>query len=189
MEKADSVIINLHKGLFQPYGSGAVLFKTSVCHRIHQLFANMKPPEEASVQLLINHPIEGHSSPFRGFPAWMFLNALGLKHVRALTLEKIKLCNYLYSYLKLCSGILVPIKPELSKLIFALEDDDIYEANRRTEELCQALTSDDTIVVVTTKTDGRVYIHMCMSALRTHIGDVDYFLTKLGAVVSYQQVC
>lgn len=117
----------------------------------------------------------------------MFLNTLGLKHVRAVTLEKMMLAQFMYSYLTQCPGISVPVKPELTKLLFAMDDADIDEANRKTETLCRELTKSEHIVVDTTKVEGRVYVHMCISAFRTHIRDVQNFLGKLKEVVSKRE--
>lgn len=177
VDRADSIIINLHKGLFQPFGNAAVLFKKG---NSSKLFDNSVAQKTESLR---GNPVED-SSPFRGFPAWMFINILGLKHVKAALLEKVKLVDFLYSYLKLCPGVSVPLKPELSKILFALEDKDVETANRKTESFCKDLTKDGHFLFDTTKTDGRVYIHICISAFRTHLSDLEAVLRKLKIEVS-----
>ena len=119
IEKADSVAIDPHKGLFLSYGLGAVLIKDlQAQYDSHYYQANYmqdaaKMTEEYSPADL-SPELTKH---FRGLRMWLSLELLGLQPFRAGLSEKHILAHYFYHKIQEL-GFEVGPEPELSVVIY-----------------------------------------------------------------------
>ena len=104
IQNADSIVIDPHKGLFQPHGCGSVLFKNGL-------------PGDGIYEDRLTNPLE-NKPPFRGFPLWFSLNVYGTDLVKQITSSKVEMAKYIYNVLKKCEYLSMGPKPQLSKVVF-----------------------------------------------------------------------
>ena len=125
IEQADSIVIDPHKGLFLPYGTGALLVKDR--HKLRESFdfsGSYLPESADNSSSYITEDIM-HLSPeltrdFRGFRLWLPLKMLGIKPFREELNEKLYLANWITEELKKIPAIYIIAPPQLSILTFKL---------------------------------------------------------------------
>lgn len=119
IEKADSLVVDPHKGMFLPYGLGAVLIKDrGAVFKSNQYQANYM--QDALEDELIFSP--ANLSPeltkhFRGLRLWLPLQLHGLEPFIACLEEKLLLITYFREKLKEM-GFMVGPEPDLSVSYF-----------------------------------------------------------------------
>jgi glutamate/tyrosine decarboxylase-like PLP-dependent enzyme len=178
--KADSIVMDPHKGLFLPYGTGAVLVKdVDLLAKAHSYQADYMQdandngfgysPADLSVEL---------SRPFRGLRLWLPLKLFGLAAYRSALTEKIWLARYFHHKLSEAKGFQVGAFPDLSVVTFNFvpQSGDTEDFNRR---LLKAVHDDGRIFISSTKLDGQFTLRVVVLHLRTHLEEVDYLLNFL----------
>src|SRR5205085_9265954 len=117
--RADSIVLDPHKGLFLPYGCGAVLVKDAAALR--NSFASsadyLADVEKLGGMSSSNYSPEG-TRHFRGLRMWLSLTVNGLENYRAALEEKLLLARYAHEQLKTIEGIELGPEPELSCVVF-----------------------------------------------------------------------
>lgn len=184
LSSADSVVMDPHKGLFLPYGTGAVLVRdVDLLAKAHSYHADYMQdahggnfgysPAELSVEL---------SRPFRGLRMWLPLKLFGLASYRAALAEKIWLARYFHERLSETGGFEVGPFPDLSVVTFRYrpESGESDEFNRR---LLAVLLADGRIFISSTMLDGRFTLRAAILHFRTHLAEVDYLLDFLARTV------
>ena len=180
IEAADSVVMDPHKGLFLPYGLGAVLVKDrESMHRAHRYRAAymrdavgdgrvVDDPAELSPEL---------SKHFRGLRMWLPLMVHGLAPFRAGLREKLLLTRYFHEKVGEL-GFETGPEPELSVATYRWvpERGDADAFNRR---LVEAIHEDGRVFVSSTTLDGTVWLRLAVLSVRTHLEDVDLLLDVL----------
>lgn len=176
---ADSVILDPHKGLFLPYGSGIVMVK-DVSHLIaaNNYDANY-------MQDTINHDEEyspAQLSPelskhFRGLRMWLPLKLHGLKPFAANLEEKLLLTHYFYEKVKQLGFQTGPF-PDLSILIFWYEPVN-GNADEFNKKVLKKIHDDGRIFVSTTTINKRFFLRFAALSFRTNLEHVDLLLEQL----------
>lgn len=180
IEKSDSLTIDPHKGLFLPYGSGAVLVKDGQkLYDSQHMTANylqdtLKATEESSPADL-SPELSKH---FRGLRMWLPLQLFGVQPFRAALEEKLLLARYCYEKIQKIDGIEVGPEPELSVLFFRYlpESGDPNEFNKK---LVDSLHKDGRVFLSSTHINGNIYLRIAVLNFRTHLDDVDLMLSLL----------
>ncbi|MHB1328445.1 MAG: pyridoxal phosphate-dependent decarboxylase family protein [Gemmatimonadales bacterium] len=184
--RADSVVLDPHKSLFLPYGSGLVLIRDpEPMRRAHR-------GDAAYMQDLTDDPTEVSpadvspelSRPFRGLRIWLPLKLLGVKPFRAALDEKLLLAQYFYARVAEL-GFEVGPPPDLSLVTFrwvpaGLSLDEVNALNRR---IIEWLRDDGRIFLSSTMIDGRYTLRMVILSFRTHRRTVDVALRALADAV------
>lgn len=184
MDRADSIIMDPHKGLFLPYGSGAVLVKdTSAMQAAHFYVANymqdaLSAQDEASPADL-SPELTKH---FRGMRLWLPLKLLGVAPFRAALEEKMWLARYFRERLVETPGFEVGPEPDLSVVTFRYVPDhgDVTTFNQR---LVQAIHADGRVFLSSSVIDGVFTIRLAVLAFRTHLSTIDLTLQILNEKV------
>lgn len=180
LDKADSVIMDPHKGLFLPYGSGALLVKNRriLFESQHYTADYMQDTFEADQE-----PSPADLSPelsrhFRGLRMWLPLQLFGMAPFRASLEEKIWLCRYFHKKISALSGFETGPEPELSITFFRYvpREGDADAFNRL---LLKALHTDGRIFMSSTRIDGKFYIRLAACSFRTHKKEIDRALKLL----------
>ena len=180
MDRADSIIMDPHKGLFLPYGSGAVLIKdTRAMQASHFYVANymqdaLSAQDEASPADL-SPELTKH---FRGMRLWLPLKLLGVAPFRAALEEKMWLARYFRERLLEIPGFDVGPAPDLSVVTFRYipATGDVTAFNQR---LVQAIHSDGRVFLSSSVIDGQFTIRLAVLAFRTHRSTIDLTLEIL----------
>ncbi len=173
IEKADSLVVDPHKGLFLPYGLGAVLVKDkqSVYHShvyrasyMQDAVANESPVHPADVSPeLTKH--------FRSLRLWLPLQLHGIEPFVACLEEKLLLTNYFRMKLADIGFVLGP-EPDLSVSYFWYPSENEDE-NTFNKKLLQHIHQDGEVFLSSTMIDGRFVIRMALLSFRTKLETID----------------
>lgn len=183
IERSDSVILDPHKGLFLPWGSGMVLVRDagplvasnawSGSYMQDALHADPGElsPADVSPEL---------SRPFRALRMWLPLVLLGTAPFRAALEEKLLLARYFYNRVG-ALGFEVGPAPELSIVTFrwAPAGVSLERANAVNEALVQSVRGDGRVFFSSTMLDGRFTLRMAALSFRTHRRTIDLALQIL----------
>jgi len=177
---AHSIVLDPHKGLFLPYGSGAVLVRDEEWLARSQVYqadymqdarksSGHYSPADLSLEL---------TRPFRGLRFWLPLKLFGLAPFRAALAEKIWLARYFHAQLEKAPGWQVGPCPELSVVTyrFVPEHGDADNFNQR---LVEAVQADGKVFISSTLIDGHFFLRLAVLHFRTHLQQVDYLLDLL----------
>ncbi len=180
MDKSDSIVLDPHKTLFLPYGSGAVLVKDRA--KLYAAF-NAHADYLQDVPDAVEELSSADLSPeltrhFRGLRLWLPLKVLGVAPFRAALSEKIHLARYFYERIQKIDGFEVGPYPDLSVVTYRYlpKRGDPDEFNQR---LMGAVQDDGRIFVSSTRVDGAFVLRAAVVCFRTHLDDVDEALDVL----------
>lgn len=180
IERSRSVIMDPHKGLFLPYGSGALIVRDEAqlaeAHRYSATYlrdareeGGAFSPSDLSVEL---------SRPFRGPRLWLPLKVFGLAPFRAALEEKLLLARWLHDRLSEMPGWVVGPEPDLSIVTYRYvpRRGDANDFNRR---LVEAVRADGSVVISATELDGTYTLRAAVLQYRSHLDDVELLLEVL----------
>lgn len=183
LERSDSLAIDPHKGLFMPYGVGAVLVRdVQALMRSHYYRANyMQDAHEHAHQLSPADLSPELTKHFRGLRFWLPLQLYGLAPFRAALAEKRALALYFHREVQRL-GFETGPEPDLSVVIYRYVParGDANEFNRR---LTQYVQRDGRVFVSSTTIDGKVWLRLACLSFRTHLKHIDTLLEVLQAGV------
>ncbi len=184
IEMADSVVLDPHKSLFVPFGTGAVLVRDGISlFRAHAHTADYmqdadtgdawRNPSDLSVEL---------TRHFRAVRLWLPLKVLGLAPYRAALEEKLLLAQYAHSALKSTSGFEVGPAPQLSIFVFRYlpEKGDADTFNQR---LVSEIRDDGRLFLSSTVVDGKFMLRFPILSFRSHRAQVDEALALVNHFV------
>jgi len=186
IEASDSVVMDPHKGLFLPYGLGAVLVKDrAALHRAHRYSADyMQDAVDPGAQVP-DSPAE--LSPeltkhFRGPRLWLPLLLYGVGPFRACLKEKLLLARYFHERVREL-GFEVGPEPQLSVATFrwvpASGDPDAFNRS-----LVRAIHEDGRVFLSSTRVDGHFVLRVAALTFRTHLDTIDLALRILAEKVA-----
>jgi glutamate/tyrosine decarboxylase-like PLP-dependent enzyme len=185
MELSDSIVLDPHKGLFLPYGSGAVLVKDKgALVRSHRYTAAYMQDTVAEESLEASSPADMSpelSKHFRGLRLWLPLMLHGVEPFRAALEEKLLLTRYFYEEVQKL-GYEVGPEPELSVATY-LYVPETGDANAFNERLVEEIHRDGRIFISSTMLGDRFVLRLAVLAFRTHLETIDLYLEILSQVV------
>ncbi len=182
IEQADSVILDPHKTLFLPFGTGAVLVRDArTLRRAHSLHADYLPDMQQEDELVDFCEISPElSRDFRGLRVWLPLKLFGIEPFREQLDEKLDLIQYAVGELRKIDGIEIVAEPHLTITAFRFRGDDAL-----TRELLQRIIARKRVMLTpTTLPDGRFVIRIAIVSHRTHKDRVDMMLDDIRASVA-----
>lgn len=180
IEQSDSAAIDPHKGLFLPFGSGALVVRDrerlANANRYHANY--MQDAFRPDVELSPADLSPELSRPFRGLRLWLPLKLFGLAPFRAALEEKLLLARYFHSRLAGLPGWEVGPEPDLSVVTYRYlpERGDADEFNRR---LVAAVQNDGRVFISSTQLNGRFTLRLAVLNVRTHLAEVELALELL----------
>lgn len=180
MGASDSLVMDPHKTLFLPYGTGALLVRDrDRLYAAHQAGADyMQDTFDAVEEMSPANLSPELTKHFRGLRLWLPLQVLGLAPFRAALSEKIHLARYFWEELRRVEGFEVGPYPDLSVVIYRYVprrgDPDAFN-----ERLAQALQRDGRVFLSSTRIRGRFVLRMAAVGFRTHRDDIDQALAVL----------
>jgi glutamate/tyrosine decarboxylase-like PLP-dependent enzyme len=181
IEKADSITIDPHKGLFLAYGIGAVIVKdfNAIRNSHYYMASYLQDATESD-----SEPSPADLSPeltkhFRGLRMWLPMKLLGLKVFRQTLEEKYLLCQYFYQKIREI-GFEVGPEPELSVCIYRYSYG-IKDANQFNDQLIKAVQKDGRIFISSTTINGKFWLRLAVLSFRTHLNTIDKLISILEA--------
>ena len=181
MELSDSIVLDPHKGLFLPYGTGAVLVKDrAAMHRAHYYRANYMQDVAREGYGASDSPADLSpelSKHFRGLRLWLPLKLHGLAPFRACLEEKLLLARYFHERVQEL-GFRVGPDPELSVATYWYEPEQ-GDANAFNQALIEATHRDGRVFISSTRLGERFVLRLAPLAFRTHLDTIDLTLEML----------
>ena len=186
ISSADSIIMDPHKSLFLPYGSGIVLIK-DINHliRANQYDANyMQDASEDSNSYSPSTLSPELSKHFRGLRMWLPLKLYGQSTFKKYLDEKLNLAKYFYSELKKI-GFEVGPKPDLSVVIFRYVPKNC-NAEHFNRFIIKEIQNNGKVFISSTIINGNFTLRAAIVSFRTHKTEVDFLLDTLSEIVSHE---
>ena len=177
LDRSDSLVVDPHKGLFIPYGSGAVLIKNK--ERLltsHHYQANYMQDALTSTDELSPADLSPElSKHFRGLRLWLPLKLIGVNPFRAMLEEKIQLARYFYQRVKEIPGMEVGPFPDLSVVTFRYipHSGNVDEFNKR---LVNEIQKDGRVFLSSTILNAKFTLRLAVLSFRTHLSIIDQTL-------------
>jgi aromatic-L-amino-acid decarboxylase len=188
MERADSLILDPHKGLFLPYGTGCLLVRDGAAlKRAHALTADYLPAmqeEDDHVDFCQISP--ELSRDWRGLRVWLPLKMHGAAPFRASLREKLELARYAADALRAMPEIEILAEPQLSIVAFRRvpgerSPEAADEGNRR---LLDAINARGRVHLTGTVLRGRFALRICVLSFRTHRDRIDACLEDIRSAIA-----
>jgi aromatic-L-amino-acid decarboxylase len=173
IEQADSLILDPHKTLFLPFGTGAVLVRDAMTlRRAHASHADYLPDMQQEDELIDFCEISPElSRDFRGLRVWLPLKLLGVAPFRDQLDEKLDLIAYAREELLKIEGIEIVAEPQLTILAFRIAGDD-----GRNRALLDAINARKRVMLTGATVAGRFVIRVAIVSHRTHRDRVEMML-------------
>ena len=168
IEDCDSITLDPHKGLFLPYGLGALLVRDGgALVRAHRGTASyvQDVAEEGSLGFADLSP--ELSRDFRGLRVWLPLMLHGVAAFREQLGEKLALARWAYGMLRDDPRFEVLDEPQLSVVAFRLRAP-AEEADRLGPELLRRVNARRRVFLSSTRIGGRYALRICVLSFRTH---------------------
>jgi aromatic-L-amino-acid decarboxylase len=188
--RADSITLDPHKGLFLPYGTGALLVRDpTALRRSHGLHAEYLPEMQDEPDLVDFCELSPElSRDFRGLRLWLPLKLVGIDGFAAALDEKLDLARHAAEVLRATPDIELLAPPQLSLLAFrhvpphlAGDPAAIDAHNRR---LLDAINRRARVYLTATILEGRFILRICVLSFRTHRDRIDACLADIHAAIA-----
>jgi aromatic-L-amino-acid decarboxylase len=176
LPEADSLTLDPHKGLFLPYGTGALLVRDgSTLRAVHGNQASYLPPAASDE---FYDPSQYSPELSRGFPGlrvWLTIKTFGAARLRAAIAEKRALCVAAADRLARAPGIRLVVPPHLSLFAFRLEPPQLAPADHdeATRRLLDRVNARGRVMLTGCTVDGRFLARFCVLSFRTRRERVD----------------
>jgi aromatic-L-amino-acid/L-tryptophan decarboxylase len=172
LERADTMVVDPHKTLFLPYGSGAVLARSG--STLDDAFAatadylgehgdDVTSPSDLDLEL---------TRPFRGMRLWLPLQLAGSAAFAAALSEKLDLARYAHDRLAETPGVVVGPQPDLTIVTLRCRADGAT-GDDATAALADDLQQQGRVYLTTTRVGGRLVLRLAIGSFRTHREHVD----------------
>jgi aromatic-L-amino-acid decarboxylase len=191
LERADSLVLDPHKGMFLPYGTGALLVKDGAAlKRAHTLVADYMPHIQDDPELIdfCEHSAE-LSRSFRGLRVWLPVKMHGIGVFRGQLEEKLALARHAADELRRIPNIEILAEPELSLLAFRLVPpgvSDSEELNRLNRDFQNRINARQRVFLTGTMLGPLYALRICILSFRTHKEHVEQALEDVrGAAAAF----
>ncbi len=174
MELSDSIVMDPHKTLFLPYGTGALLVRDKQkLFESHNVSADyMQDTLDAVGELSPADLSPELTKHFRGLRMWLPLQIAGVKVFRAALSEKILLARYFYDKIQTIDGFEVGPYPDLSVVTYRYVPDN-GKADLFNELLMKELLNDGRIFISSTRINGKFVLRLAVGCFRTHLDEIE----------------
>ncbi len=183
IELSDSVILDPHKGLFLPYGTGCLIVRDGAAlRRAHALTAEYLPEMREEEEFVDFCQISPElSRDWRGLRVWLPVRLSGIAPFRANLEEKLALARAAADGLRTMPGIEILAEPQLSIVAFrrAWPDRAAEETNAANRRILERVNARGRVHVTGTMLGPVFAIRICVLSFRTHRDRIDMALEDL----------
>jgi aromatic-L-amino-acid decarboxylase len=193
LSRADSLTLDPHKGMFLPYGTGALLVRDGGALRaVHSATAGYLPVNQDEFYDPAQHGPE-LSRGFPGLRVWLSVKMFGAARYRAAIAEKRALALWAAQRVAAIPGVVMDAEPQLSLFAFHLEGPTLrtQEArNAATELLVERVTARGKVLLSGCHVDDRYLARVCVLSFRTRMAQmetcVQYLTEEAAAILATQ---
>lgn len=182
LSRADSLTLDPHKGMFLPYGTGALLVRdgrhlraahTATASYLPHAAGNFYDPSQHGPEL---------SRPFPGLRVWLAIKMFGARRYKAAIAEKRRLAVDAAARFAAIPGLAIDAPPQLSLFAFHLERPGWTPARQdaATSRLLERVTARGRVMLTGCTAHDRFLGRLCVLSFRTrqeHM-DIAYEHTK-----------
>lgn len=183
LPRADSLTLDPHKGMFLPYGTGALLVRDgSALRAAHDVpHAGYLPdmPEDEFYDPSLHGP--DLSRGFPGLRVWLCVKLFGAEKFRAAILEKRELALDAARRVAAIPGIVMDALPQLSLFAFHVKGASLEQENAATRQLIDDVTNRGRVMLTGCTVDGRFLARVCVLSFRTRQGQIDAAVDDIAA--------
>ncbi|MCB0632874.1 MAG: amino acid decarboxylase, partial [Lewinella sp.] len=185
VSKVDSAVLDPHKSLFLPYGTGMVLVREG--HKLVRSFHHSATylqdidddlvdvsPADVSLEL---------TRHFRGLRMWLPLQLHGIEPFKNALEEKILLTRYFYEEVQKIGFEVGPF-PELSICIYRYIPGTDADANAFNERLLKTILKVGRFFISSTTIDSTYWLHLAVLTYHTHLDTIREYLDHLRKMVA-----
>jgi aromatic-L-amino-acid decarboxylase len=182
VERGDSLVLDPHKSLFLPFGTGSLLVRDgALLRRAHSGAGDghyLQDIQDVSLPDFADYGPE-LTRDNRGLRMWLPLHLHGVDAFRAALDEKLDLAEHVYAHLSADPLLDVPLAPTLSTVVFRLRAGDTAELLRRVNAEGEVFLSSTRIgdrhvgrICVLNHRSDRDRVDRAVSAVRRHARDL-----------------
>ena len=171
IEEADSIILDPHKTLFLPFGTGALLVRDArLLRAAHTSHADYLPEMQEADELVDFCELSPElSRDFRGLRVWLPLKLFGIEPFRQQLEEKLDLIKVARDGLAAIDGIEIVAEPELTILAFR-------HTRLDNRELLARINARKRVMLTPAIVNGEFVIRVCIVSHRTHLDRIEMLL-------------
>jgi aromatic-L-amino-acid decarboxylase len=183
LPRADSLTLDPHKGMFLPFGTGALLVADgAVLKAAHSATASYMPLSQDEPDLYDPHQFGPDlSRDFPGLRVWLALKFYGAARYRAALSEKRALALETCERVAALPHVVIDAKPQLSLFAFHLEwpGSTLAAQNAATRELLERVIERGKVMLSGFEHDGRYMGRVCILSFRTRRDRVETCIAHL----------
>jgi aromatic-L-amino-acid decarboxylase len=183
LSRVDSLTLDPHKGMFLPYGTGALLVRDgSALRQAHGARASYLPSMPAGEEFY--DPSQYGPDLSRGFPGlrvWLSVKLLGARRFRAAIAEKRALAVQAAERIGRTPGVVMNAPPQLSLFAFHLtwSGATLSGENAATRDLLARVRARNHVLLSGCDVDGRYLARVCVLSFRTRQRHIDTCVTDV----------
>ena len=187
IERADSLTLDPHKGMFMPYGTGALLVRDGARLRAaHEATADYLPDMPSPAEFY--DPSQHGPDLSRGFPGlrmWMTMKIYGTDTFRAAIAEKRALALDAAARVSQLPHVVMDAPPELSLFPFHLTWPGATRAQEddATRALMDNVSKRGRVMISCAVAGGRYVGRVCVLSFRTHAAQIDALVEDLSDAI------
>jgi aromatic-L-amino-acid decarboxylase len=167
------VALDPHKGLFLPYGTGALLVRDfETLKKAHALSADYMPTMQDDPDLVDFNLLSPElSRDWRGLRVWLPMKMHGIEIFRKNLDEKLDLTHGATEELRRIPGMEILAEPQLSIVAFRLARPGLDEKalNSLNRDLMNRVNAKKRVYLTGTMLGRRFAIRICVLSFRTHL--------------------
>lgn len=187
IERADSVTLDPHKGLFLPYGTGALVVRDpGTLRRAHAVPASYLPAMQTEDDLVDFCELSPElSRDFRGLRVWLPMKMHGAGVFRAALDEKLDLARRAEAALRALPEVEIVAPPELSLLAFRIRAPGLAreELERVQRRVLSGVNQRQRVLLTGTTTHRGYVLRICVMSFRTHAANIDACVEDVAAAI------
>ncbi|MFC4336836.1 pyridoxal phosphate-dependent decarboxylase family protein [Salininema proteolyticum] len=183
IERADSIVLDPHKGLFLPPGYGYLI--TADASRLTEVFSASQAPVLADLATNLDLPDYCDfglelTRDWRGLRLWLPLHLHGVSVFRAVLDHHLQLAQRLYDRLAEIDGMVLWGRPALSIVPFNVRG----WSEAELAGLVDRIAAEGRVLVSTSRFKGQLILRACILHFRTTAEDVDRLAETLQRFIS-----
>jgi aromatic-L-amino-acid decarboxylase len=171
LTRADSLTLDPHKGLFLPYGTGALFVRDgSALRSVHASAASYLPEVPDLAEFY--DPSQYGPELSRGFPGlrvWLTIKMFGMARIRAAIAEKRALSVEAAERIARLPGVVMVAPPQLSLFAFYLDrpGSTLVERNAMTRDLLERVINRGRVMITGCEVSQTFLARVCILSFRT----------------------
>jgi aromatic-L-amino-acid/L-tryptophan decarboxylase len=187
LERADSLTLDPHKGMFMPYGTGALLVRDGARLRAaHEATAGYLPEMPSPTEFY--DPSQHGPDLSRGFPGlrmWLTIKMYGSDAFRGAITEKRVLALDAYRRVSALPNVVMYGPPELSLFPFHVTWPGATQAQEdtATRVVMAEVSKRGRVMISGAEVGGRYLGRVCVLSFRTHAAQIDALIEDLAVTI------